>query len=131
MLMPIAAQPNFKTAIPVLRLNPNPRPTPILPRIPTARTTVDGVFEGGGGLGTAYLGSLAFLDQAGIWFSRVAGNSAGAITATMVAAGFHSTDIEYLLSNFPGRPPRPPGVPTSLSPIDTFDFLDFPTLNTI
>lgn len=93
--------------------------------------SVDGVLEGGAALGTAYLGSLRMLEQNFIWFKRIAGNSAGAITAAMIAAGYTANEIEWLCSGYPNPPARPSGVHPSLKPIDFLDFLDFPTLSTI
>jgi len=49
---------------------------------------IDGVFEGGGAKGAAYIGALTNLQEKGIWFKRVAGSSAGAITAALIAAGY-------------------------------------------
>src|SRR5262245_8558131 len=86
------------------------------PRRPS--TLIDGVFEGGGALGTAYIGALRALDDHAIWFKRVAGNSAGAITAGMIAAGFTSPEMQWLTSNFPERGPRPASLPAALTPID-------------
>jgi len=48
----------------------------------------DGVFEGGGAKGLAFVGALDFMEQHRLWFRRVAGTSAGAITASLVAAGY-------------------------------------------
>src|SRR5687767_9272238 len=71
------------------------------PRLAVNRNaTVDGVFQGGGALGAAYAGALRVLHDQGIWFARVAGNSAGAITAAMVAVGFTQPEIEWLSSAF-------------------------------
>jgi predicted acylesterase/phospholipase RssA len=95
---------------------------------------VDGVFEGGGALGTAYVGALRLLEDSRIGFARVAGNSAGAITAAMIAAGFTAREIEALSSAF--NPPGTP-LPNSLTarhisePIKFADFLDLPTADTI
>ncbi len=55
---------------------------------------VDAVFEGGGVKGTAFLGALRCFDDAGVQFRKVAGTSAGAITAAMVAAGFTVDELE-------------------------------------
>lgn len=55
---------------------------------------VDAVFEGGGVKGTAFLGALRCFDDAGIKFRKVAGTSAGAITAAVVAAGFTVDQLE-------------------------------------
>ena len=49
---------------------------------------IDGVFEGGGAKGAAYVGALTNLQEKGAWFRRVAGSSAGAITAALIAAGY-------------------------------------------
>ncbi len=92
---------------------------------------VDGVFEGGATLGAAYCGSLRLLDQSGIWFSRVAGNSAGAITASLIAAGYTAKEIEWLTSNFANGPKRPSTLHKDLLPINFMEFLDFPTVETI
>lgn len=51
----------------------------------------DVVFAGGGAKGVAHLGALWALDRLGIRFKRLAGTSAGAITASLVAAG-HTAD---------------------------------------
>jgi len=53
-----------------------------------AVTYVDGAFEGGGAKGFCYLGALDAISRSGIWFDRVAGCSAGAITAALIAAGY-------------------------------------------
>lgn len=92
---------------------------------------VDGVLEGGAALGTAYLGSLRLLEQNGIWFKRIAGNSAGAITAALIAVGYTAGEIEWLCSAYPNPPARPKGVFKELFPIDFIEFLDFPELGTI
>jgi NTE family protein len=58
-----------------------------------------GVFQGGGAKGVAYAGALvAFRDQ-GLWFKGVAGASAGAITAALIAAGYKPEE----LAEFTGR----------------------------
>jgi hypothetical protein len=46
-----------------------------------------GVFEGGGAKGVAYGGALKAMASRGCWFKGVAGASAGAITAALIAAG--------------------------------------------
>lgn len=48
---------------------------------------VDLVLEGGGVKGIALVGAIVALDRAGYTFNRVAGTSAGAIVAAMLAAG--------------------------------------------
>jgi len=59
-------------------------------------TTYNAVFKGGGAKGLAYAGALGACEVAGIRFSRVAGSSAGAITAALVASGHSATEIAAL-----------------------------------
>lgn len=49
---------------------------------------IAGVFKGGGAKGLVYGGALHELRARGVWFNAAAGSSAGAITATLIAAGF-------------------------------------------
>jgi len=56
----------------------------------------NGVFEGGGAKGIAYAGALKALKERKCWFKSVAGSSAGAITAALVAAGFEPKEIEKM-----------------------------------
>lgn len=53
-----------------------------------------GVFEGGGAKGVAYAGALQAMKEKKCWFRGVAGASAGAITAALVAAGMDPDSIE-------------------------------------
>lgn len=57
------------------------------------------VFEGGGVKGIAYAGALRVLESKGIMadITRVAGTSAGAITATLVALGCTAKDVEEIV----------------------------------
>jgi predicted acylesterase/phospholipase RssA len=55
---------------------------------------VAGVFEGGGAKGIAYAGALHAMCDQRCWFRAVAGASAGAITAALVAAGLTPDEIE-------------------------------------
>jgi predicted acylesterase/phospholipase RssA len=62
---------------------------------PAAGQTIreyDGVFEGGGAKGVAFVGALAFMKRHGLRFRRVAGTSAGAITAALIASGYPAYD---------------------------------------
>lgn len=52
-----------------------------------------GIFEGGGAKGIAHVGALAAAEANGFDFIGVAGASAGAIVATLVALGFSARDI--------------------------------------
>lgn len=67
--------------------------------LPNARGPIRNlVFEGGGVKGTAYLGALEVLETHGVLqdVERVAGTSAGAITALLVALGYEVEDIRRI-----------------------------------
>ena len=53
----------------------------------TGHELVNGVFKGGGARGVAYAGALRAVASRRRWFGSVAGASAGALTATLIAAG--------------------------------------------
>ena len=55
-----------------------------------------GVFEGGGAKGVAFSGALIAMKEEHCWFRGVAGSSAGAITAALVASGVSPDEIEQL-----------------------------------
>jgi NTE family protein len=54
----------------------------------------DGVFMGGGVRGIGHAGAAAAIMDAGYAFRRVAGASAGAIVAALIAAGYTSAELE-------------------------------------
>ena len=58
-----------------------------------------GVFEGGGAKGIAYVGALKAMRDKKCWFRGVAGASAGAITAALVAAGASPEQLEAETDN--------------------------------
>lgn len=64
------------------------------PKAPDGKIYIDAVFEGGGVRGLAFLGALRALDDAGIRIRKVAGTSAGAITAAIVASGMEQSAVE-------------------------------------
>jgi NTE family protein len=53
----------------------------------------DLVFEGGGAKGSVFVGALLEFEQRGHSARRFLGTSAGAITATLIAAGYNSKEI--------------------------------------
>lgn len=55
-----------------------------------------GVFEGGGAKGVAYTGALLAMAESKCWFRAVAGASAGAITAALVASGLPPEAMESM-----------------------------------
>jgi len=58
----------------------------------------DGVFEGGGVLGLAFLGAARCCAEVGIRWKGLAGTSAGAITASLLAAVEKNDDLERLFA---------------------------------
>ncbi|EMA6343158.1 patatin-like phospholipase family protein [Bacillus cytotoxicus] len=59
---------------------------------------IDGVFEGGGVRGIAHVGAICALNERGYYFERVAGTSAGAIIAALLAAGYSCTELKDIIS---------------------------------
>lgn len=55
---------------------------------------IDGVFSGGGIKGFALVGGLQVLEERGFVFQKIAGTSAGSIVASLVIAGYTSSQIE-------------------------------------
>ncbi len=60
-------------------------------------TKADGVFEGGGVKGIALVGAVSRLEEEGVKFQRVAGTSAGAITAALYAAGYSAAEMKQAI----------------------------------
>ncbi len=58
----------------------------------------DAVFEGGGVKGIALAGSIAVAEKLGVQWQRVAGTSAGAITACLLAAGYTGEELIPILT---------------------------------
>lgn len=61
----------------------------------------DLVFEGGGVKGIGFAGALAALEEEGYRPKNVAGTSAGAIAAALVAAGFGPKELDTILRTIP------------------------------
>ena len=57
---------------------------------------LDAVFEGGGVRGIALVGAVSVVEDAGYTFENVAGTSAGAIVATLLAAGYRAAEIRKI-----------------------------------
>ncbi len=60
---------------------------------------IDAVFEGGGVKGIGLVGAVAVIEENGYTFENVAGTSAGAIVASLIAAGYKANDIKDILLN--------------------------------
>ncbi|WP_066193012.1 MULTISPECIES: patatin-like phospholipase family protein [Gracilibacillus] len=57
---------------------------------------IDGVFSGGGVKAFVFIGALQALEEKNIQFERVAGTSAGALFATLLAAGYTSKELKKI-----------------------------------
>jgi NTE family protein len=64
----------------------------------SAPAKADAVFEGGGVKGVALAGSIAVAKSLGVQWQRVAGTSAGAITACLLAAGYTGEELIPILA---------------------------------
>ena len=89
-------------------------------------TRVDAVFEGGGCLGGAYVGALRCLRDKGYWFERVAGSSAGAIIASLIAIGYTPEEFEWLMRDDIAQRPATLPPEQHISKIYFDSFLDAP-----
>src|SRR5690625_5006985 len=58
---------------------------------------IDCVFSGGGVKGYAFLGALRSMEEKQLQLERVAGTSAGAIIASLIAASYRTKEINQLL----------------------------------
>ena len=88
---------------------------------------IDGIFSGGGALGTAYVGVIRAVSDHGYRFNRVAGTSAGSIIASLLAAGYSAEEAEWLTAPSSFRLDRPPTLPPQVeAPIELGTFLDAP-----
>lgn len=58
------------------------------------QTWCSGVFEGGGVRGIGHIGAVWEMEQEGFRFMDLAGSSAGAIVAALLAAGYHSRELQ-------------------------------------
>ena len=59
---------------------------------------VDGVFEGGGVKGIGLVGAVSVIEAAGYEFVNLAGTSAGAIVATLLAAGYSAAELKQTIN---------------------------------
>ncbi|MDB4930291.1 MAG: hypothetical protein JWM10_2775 [Myxococcaceae bacterium] len=63
----------------------------------------DLVFEGGGAKGMAFVGAMTAFEEAGHTPGRLLGTSAGAITATLLAAGYTAAEMQAALAERVGE----------------------------
>lgn len=62
-----------------------------------ANLTADAVFEGGGVKGIGLVGAVAVAEERGYHWSNVAGTSAGAIVAALLAAGYNAAELKKIM----------------------------------
>lgn len=58
---------------------------------------IDAVFEGGGVKGIAFVGAVTMTEAKGYVFENVAGTSAGAIVACLIAAGYKASELKSIM----------------------------------
>lgn len=75
-----------------------PVPSPI-----PSRSKLDAVFEGGGVRGIGLVGAIAVVEETGYAFENVAGTSAGAIVAALVAAGYSAAELKTAIESIDFR----------------------------
>ncbi|MCM1988785.1 patatin-like phospholipase family protein [Oceanirhabdus seepicola] len=66
--------------------------------ISNKRKIADAVFEGGGAKGIGLIGALKVMEDHGYTWRNVAGNSAGAIIASLVAAGYTAEELKEVFN---------------------------------
>ena len=71
-----------------------PEPNDSKTNIPPDPLFADAVFEGGGVKGIGLVGALSYCEEKGYHWKCVAGTSAGAITAALVACGYSAAEIK-------------------------------------
>ncbi len=62
---------------------------------------IDAVFEGGGVKGIALVGAITEIEAAGYEFACLAGTSAGAIVATLLAVGYSARELQTIIRELP------------------------------
>jgi NTE family protein len=69
------------------------------PKDTNGKYPVDAVFEGGGVWGTAFLGAVRCCEDVGVSWLGLAGTSAGAITCSLLAAGYTAAELEAVFAD--------------------------------
>ncbi|MBD3296848.1 MAG: hypothetical protein GF392_05715, partial [Candidatus Omnitrophica bacterium] len=73
------------------------KPEEELADIQKGKLLIDSVFQGGGAKGVAYGGALDVVAEKDMWFRKIAGTSAGAITASLIAAGYDHNEMREII----------------------------------
>lgn len=79
------------------------QPITVNGRTVTPNGLADAVFEGGGVKGIGHVGALAYAEKVGVRWVSVAGTSAGAILAALVAANYSSRQIKRIMNEIDFR----------------------------
>jgi len=77
--------------------------------MPDQRLKCDAVFEGGGVKGIGLVGAVAVTEAKGYDFVNVAGTSAGAIIAALVAAGYRADELRAIMASLDYEKFKDPG----------------------
>lgn len=68
-----------------------------------SKLIADAVFEGGGVKGIGLVGAIAVAEEHGYHWMNVAGTSAGAIVAALVASGYTASEMKEIMNNLDYR----------------------------
>ncbi|MBE9108962.1 patatin-like phospholipase family protein [Nodosilinea sp. LEGE 07298] len=60
---------------------------------------IDAVFEGGGVKGIGLVGAFSVIEEAGYTLQNIAGTSAGAIVAALIAAGYNAAEVKKIVED--------------------------------
>jgi NTE family protein len=66
--------------------------------MPVEKKKTDAVFEGGGVKGIGLVGAVSVIEEAGYEFVHLAGTSAGAIVAALLAAGYNAAELKKIIT---------------------------------
>ncbi|MBM7597986.1 NTE family protein [Virgibacillus halotolerans] len=86
---------------------------------------IDGVFSGGGVKAFAFVGALESIEEKQLLLERVAGTSAGAIVASLIAAGYPFNEIKILMDKLDLKQFSDPPSLTKIIPFSKWFFLYF------
>lgn len=85
------------SSTPDLPLAPYSQPGPASWTVRPPTLIADAVFEGGGMRALAHIGALAVAEERGYRWYRLAGTSAGAMIAALVAAGYSAAELHAIM----------------------------------
>lgn len=80
---------------------------------------INAVFEGGGVKGSGLIGAITVTEELGYTFEHVAGTSAGAIVAALIAAGYTGLELKQIIDKLDYSKFKDPGLLGSIPLIGT------------